>query len=150
MALDRVVSRNTHVKCERPASKVSKIMSNVKVVIYVGQMSLGKNIGINRKTFFSNKKYDSYKCWTCAELQNVCGAFTFLTENLYLQFEGMVYQQIVGIPLGSNCAPLIADLFFLFCYERNFMSNLHKSKQYDLIDTSRYLDDIFTIDNPEF
>ena len=34
------------------------------------------------------------------------------------------------------------------------MSNLHKSKQYDLInmfdDTSRYLDDIFTIDNPEF
>ena len=34
------------------------------------------------------------------------------------------------------------------------MSNLHKSKQYDLTDifsdTSRYLDDIFTIDNPEF
>ena len=34
------------------------------------------------------------------------------------------------------------------------MSNLHKSKQYDLIamfnDTSRYLDDIFTIDNREF
>ena len=34
------------------------------------------------------------------------------------------------------------------------MSNLHKSKQYDLIDmfndTSRYLADIFTIDNPDF
>ena len=34
------------------------------------------------------------------------------------------------------------------------MSNIHKSKQYDLIDmfsdTSRYLDDIFTIDNSEF
>ena len=65
----------------------------------------------------------------------------------------MVYQQIVGIPMGTNCAPLIADLF-LFCYERDFMSSLHKSKRYDLIDmfndTSRYLDDIFTIDNPEF
>ena len=65
----------------------------------------------------------------------------------------MVYQQIVGIPMGTNCAPLIADLF-LFCYERDFMSNLHKSKWYDLIDmfndTSRYLDDMFTIDNPEF
>ena len=66
-----------------------------------------------------------------------------------MQFEGMVYQQTVGIPMGTNCAPLIADLF-LFCYERDFMSNLHKSKQYDLIDTSRYFDDIFTIDNPEF
>ena len=55
--------------------------------------------------------------------------------------------------MGTNCAPLIADLF-LFCYERDFMSNLQKSKRYDLIDmfndTSRYLDDIFTIDNPEF
>ena len=65
----------------------------------------------------------------------------------------MVYQQIVGIPMGKNCAPLTADLF-LFYYERDFMSNLHKSKQYDLIDmfndTTRYLDDIFTIDNPEF
>ena len=34
------------------------------------------------------------------------------------------------------------------------MSNLHKSKQYYLIDmsndSSQYLDDIFTIDNPEF
>ena len=65
----------------------------------------------------------------------------------------MVYQQIVGIPMGTNCAPLIADLF-LYCYERDFMSNLHKSKRFDLIDkfndTSRYLDDIFTIENPTF
>ena len=65
----------------------------------------------------------------------------------------MVYQQIVGIPMGINCAPLIADLF-LYCYERDFMSGIHKSKRLDHIDmlndTSRYLDDIFTIDNPEF
>ena len=65
----------------------------------------------------------------------------------------MVYQQIVGIPMGTNCAPLIADLF-LFCFERDFMSSLHKSKQYGLIymfnDISRCLDDIFTINNPEF
>ena len=70
-----------------------------------------------------------------------------------MQFEGMVYQQIVGIPMGTNCAPLIADLF-LFCYEKDFMSNIHKSKRFDLIDmfndTYRYLYDIFTIDNPEF
>ena len=70
-----------------------------------------------------------------------------------MQFDGMVYQQIVGIPMGTNCAPLIADLF-LYCYEMDFMSDLHKSKRHDLIDmfndTSRYLDDIFTIGNPEF
>ena len=30
---------------------------------------------------------------------------------MYVQFEGMVYQQIVGIFMGTNCASLIADLF---------------------------------------
>ena len=47
---------------------------------------------------------------SCAEL---CEAFTFLMEYIYVQFDGMVYQQIVGIPMGTNCAPLISDLFFI-------------------------------------
>ena len=74
-------------------------------------------------------------------------------KKIYVQFDGMVYQQIMGIPMGTNCAPLIADLF-LYCFERDFMHDLHKSKRYDLIDmfndTSRYLHDFFTIDDPEF
>ena len=57
--------------------------------------------------FFCNKKYDSYKCFTCGEL---CEALSVLIENIYVQFEGMVYQQKVGIPMDTNCAPLIADL----------------------------------------
>ena len=100
----------------------------------------------NVPLYVSYKKYDSYTCWTCIE---ICEAFTFLMKNLYVQFDGMVYQQIIGISVGTNCAPLIADLF-LYCYERDFMSNLQKSKRFDLIDkfndTSRYLDDIFTIE----
>ena len=74
-------------------------------------------------------------------------------KNIYVKFKGIIYQQIVGIPMGTNCAPFIADLVS-FYYERDFMSYLHKSTQCDFIDifndTSRYLDDIFTIDNPEF
>ena len=62
-------------------------------------------------------------------------------------------QQIVGIPSGTNSAPLIADLF-IYCYERDFKSNLQKSKTFDLIDklndTSRFLNDLFTIDCPAF
>ena len=74
-------------------------------------------------------------------------------ENIYVQLGGMVYQQIVGIPMGTNCAPLIADLFS-YCYERGFMTDPYNSKRHDLIDmfndTSRYLDEIITTDNPEF
>ena len=55
--------------------------------------------------------------------------------------------------LPLTLVTLIADLF-LYCYERDFMSNLQKSKRFGLIDkfddTSRYLGDIFTIGNPEF
>ena len=79
--------------------------------------------------------------------------FLSLSENISVQFDGMVYRQILGIPMGTNCAPLIADLF-LYCYQRDFMSGLNKSKRYDFIDmyneATRYLDDIFNIDNPEF
>ena len=82
-----------------------------------------------------------------------CEAFTFLIENIYVQFDGMDYQQIVEIPMGTNCAPLIADLF-LYCYMRDFTSNLQESKCFDLMDkvndTSRYHDDIFTIYNSAF
>ena len=50
--------------------------------------------------------------------------------------------------MGTNCAPLVADLF-LFCYERDFMVYLSDDNQADIIDafntTSRYLDDILNI-----
>ena len=55
--------------------------------------------------------------------------------------------------MGTNCAPLVADLF-LFCYERDFMMSLSDDKQANVIDacntTSRYLDDILNINNVYF
>ena len=55
--------------------------------------------------------------------------------------------------MGSNCAPLVADLF-LFCYERDFMFSLSEDNQSDIIEavksTSRYLDDLLNIDNDLF
>ena len=55
--------------------------------------------------------------------------------------------------MGTNCAPLVADLF-LFCYERDFMKSLSRENQSDIIEafnsTSRYLDDLLNIDNIYF
>ena len=54
---------------------------------------------------------------------------------------------------GTNCAPLVADLF-LFCFERDFMLSLSDNNQTDIIEafnsTSRYLDDLLNIDKPYF
>ena len=74
-------------------------------------------------------------------------------DNIYIRFGTKLYRQIVGIPMGTNCAPLVADLF-LFCYERDFMTSLSDVKQAEIIEafksTSRYLDDLLNIDNPYF
>ena len=57
--------------------------------------------------------------------------------------------------MGTNWAPLVADLF-LFCYKRDFMIMMSPSddKQAAIIDahntTSRYLDGILNIDNIYF
>ena len=52
--------------------------------------------------------------------------------------------------MGTNCAPLVADLF-LFCYVRDFTKSLLRENQADIIEafnsTSRYLDDLLNIDN---
>ena len=44
-----------------------------------------------------------------------------------------MYRQNVGIPRGTNYAPLIADLF-LFCYERDFMLSLSDNNQADVVE----------------
>ena len=50
--------------------------------------------------------------------------------------------------MGTNCAPLVADLF-LFCYERDFMLSLSDNNQADVVEafnsTSRYLDDLIAL-----
>ena len=83
----------------------------------------------------------------------MCDALTFLLDNNCIQFGSKLYRQVVGIPMGTNCAPLVEDLF-LFCYERYFMMSLSDDKQADIIDafntTSRYLDDILSIINVYF
>ena len=56
-------------------------------------------------TFSLSRKFVKYRSI------RICEAFTFLMENIYVQFDGMVYQQIVGIQIGTSCAPLIAHLF---------------------------------------
>ena len=96
------------------------------------------------------KKTKKYHAWSC---QNVCDALTFLLDNLFIRFGTKLYRQIVEIPLGTNCGPVVADSF-LFCYERDFMMSLPDDKQADIIDafdtTSRYLDTILNIYNASF
>ena len=77
----------------------------------------------------------------------------FLVDNIFVVFAGKVFQQTVGIPMGTNCAPLLADIF-LYSYEADFIQSLlstgkkHLASRFNL--TYRYIDDVLSINNPEF
>ena len=77
----------------------------------------------------------------------------FCWTTFFFRFGTNLYRQVVGIPMGTNCASLIADLF-LFCFDRDFMMSLSHDKQADVIDgfniTSRYLEVILNINNVYF
>jgi hypothetical protein len=68
-------------------------------------------------------------------------------------FGKTLFKHIIGISMGTKCAPLVADLF-LYCYERDFMLSLSEDKQQDVIFafniTSIYLDGIFNLANSYF
>lgn len=102
------------------------------------------------RAFFTDGSYDNYTLWTC---QDLIEALTFLLDNIYVRFGTSIYKQVIGIPMGTNCAPLVADLF-LYCYERDFMLSLSTEHHDDIItafnNTSRYLDDLLNIDNNHF
>ena len=53
----------------------------------------------------------------------------FLLDNI--RFGNMLCRQVVGIPMGTICAPLVANLI-LFCYERDFMTSLSDNNQADI------------------
>jgi hypothetical protein len=52
----------------------------------------------------------------------------FLIDNIYVVVGCQVFQQSVGIPMGRNCAPLLADLF-LYSNEAEFIPKLLNEKK---------------------
>ena len=77
----------------------------------------------------------------------------FLIDNIFVECGGVIFQQVIGIPMGTNCAPLLADLF-LYSYEAEFIQTLIKSGKRHLAKsfhfTYRYIDDVLSINNPKF
>ena len=102
----------------------------------------------NFKTLFTIPK--KWQLWSC---DNMCEALIYLLDNICIIFGTTLYRHIVCILMGTNCAPLVGDLF-LFCYERDFMTSLSDVNQAEIIEafksTSRYLDELLNIDIPYF
>ena len=62
--------------------------------------------------FFTSEQPKRYKLWSC---QKMCDALLYLLDNTFIRFGSKFFRQIVGtcIGMGTICAPLVADLFFV-------------------------------------
>ena len=74
-------------------------------------------------------------------------------DNIFVMFGGLVFQQTVCMPMGTNCAHLIADLF-LYSYEADFTQGLLKKNVKMLARsfnfTFHYIDDVLSSNNSRF
>ena len=75
----------------------------------------------------------------------------YLIDNIFVELGGRIFQQTIGIPMGTNFAPLLADLF-LYSYEAEFVQSLlqagkkHLAQQFNF----RYIDDVLSLKNTKF
>ena len=74
---------------------------------------------------------------------------SYLMGNCYFTFGEHVFRQVIGIPMGSDPAPFMANLF-LYHYESNWINNLKKKnlqKARRFGNTFRFIDDLLTIND---
>ena len=79
--------------------------------------------------------------------------FNYMIDNCYIVFKGKVYRQNIGVPMGIDPAPFIANLFLHF-YENRYVyslinsGNLYNAKK--LANNFRYLDDLLGLNDKGF
>ena len=65
-------------------------------------------LGLGREgPYFVKEHSDSKNKYTEKDIKML----EFLVDNIFVVFAGKVFQQIIGIPMGTVCAPLLADMF---------------------------------------
>ena len=58
--------------------------------------------------YFVKEHSDSKNKYTEDDIVNM---LEFLVDNIFVVFGGKVFQQIVGIQMGTNCVPFLADIY---------------------------------------
>jgi hypothetical protein len=47
----------------------------------------------------------------------------FFIDKIFVQIGELVFQQMIGIPMGTKCAPQFTDLFLLACRFTNVVDD---------------------------
>ena len=99
------------------------------------------------RSYFVKHHSDSTK-----KFSDIFNMLEFLIDNIFVLFGGRVFQQ-TGIPMGTNCDLLLADLF-LYSYEADFLQRLLKKNEKKLARSFNFtfhcIDDVLSLNNSRF
>ena len=74
----------------------------------------------------------------------------WLIDNTFVTIGTSLFKQVIGIPMGTDCAPYLANLF-LFAYEFEFLNDTLKQKDFSTLykfnKCHRYIDDLLAVNN---
>ena len=74
----------------------------------------------------------------------------FIIDNSYIKFHDEIFRQVIGIPMGTNCAPYLANIY-LHVFEYNYIKGLISRGEIDtakrLSNMFRYQDDCISIND---
>ena len=98
----------TNIPHSQLKTRMEELIRNAFSTRDASHMALGKDYA-----YWTSRPVADTRNLTVNQLVEM---FNFLIDNIYIQIGSAVYQQTIGIPMGTDCAPLVADLF-LFSYE---------------------------------
>ena len=88
------------------------------------------------KKFVNSSKFNAYlskkRSNKAADVSfskdELINAIEIIIDNSFVTYKNVIYRQVIGIPMGSSCAPHLANIF-LFMYEFKYIKNLVSSGQ---------------------
>lgn len=87
------------------------------------------------------------------DYKKVVRLLNWLIDNIFVTFGDKCFRQQIGIPMGTDCAPFLANLF-LYSYEYQWIDKErrlgHHLRLRNFKYCSRYIDDLLMINNSNF
>jgi len=106
-----------------PHGKLKEQLSEVIMKAFKGMNRKFINLHRTYATWSNKKSKDTIECNILIEM------ISWLIDNTYITIGNAVFKQRIGIPMCTDCAPYLANLF-LYSYEFNFLNETLKQKDF--------------------
>jgi hypothetical protein len=128
-----------------PHQKLKERMKQVVEEAYEGSGKKYLSVYKSKAAWVNNPKEET----AVYKKEELIDMVYYLIDNVYVTCGDSLFRQKIGIPMGTDCAPFLANLF-LFSYENEWMmkmkkENLQLARKFN--HSSRYIDDLLTINN---